>query len=44
MTEKTPDDPEAQLNADEREKELLKYSNDIRLQNDLTVIEVRFAG
>jgi PAS domain S-box-containing protein len=36
--------PECGINMDTLEEELLKYSNAIRLEDDLTLIEVRFAG
>jgi hypothetical protein len=42
--EKHPNYPRAQLSMDVLEKELLKFSNDIRLQNDITIIEVRYTG
>lgn len=32
------------LGMDFLEEELLKFSNDIRLQGDITIIEVRFTG
>jgi len=32
------------LNMDTLQKELLKFSNDIRLQDDITIIEVRYLG
>ena len=38
------DYPQNQLNMDELQEELLKFSNDIRLQDDVTIIEVRFWG
>ena len=41
--EKHPNYPRAQLRMDVLEKELLKFSNDIRLQDDITIIEVRYA-
>jgi rubrerythrin len=41
---KNLDSPMVQLSKDVLEKELLKFSNDIRLQDDITIIEVRFAG
>lgn len=41
---KNLDYPKAQLSMDVLEKELLKFSNNLRLQDDLTIIEVRFAG
>jgi PAS domain S-box-containing protein len=34
--------PETSIRMDELEKELLKYSNAIRLEDDLTLIEIRF--
>jgi serine phosphatase RsbU (regulator of sigma subunit) len=36
--------PQNQLHLNELQKELLKFSNDIRLQDDLSIIEVRFRG
>ena len=36
--------PNVQLSMDALEKELLKFSNDIRLQDDITIIEVKFIG
>ena len=41
---KSLDYPIVQLSMDALEKELLKFSNDIRLQDDITIIEVRFMG
>jgi len=38
------DYPRRQLNMDELQEELLKFSNEIRLQDDITIIEVRFGG
>jgi PAS domain S-box-containing protein len=38
------DYPRNQLNMDDLQKELLKFSNDIRLQDDITIIEVHFWG
>ena len=38
------DYPRNQLNMDGLQEELLKFSNDIRLQDDITIIEVRFWG
>ena len=38
------DYPKKQLNMDELQEELLKFSNDIRLQDDMTIVEVRFWG
>jgi PAS domain S-box-containing protein len=38
------DYPQKQLKMDHLQEELLKFSNDIRLQDDLTIIEVRFWG
>ena len=38
------DYPQNRLNMDELQEELLKFSNDIRLQDDITIIEVRFLG
>jgi sigma-B regulation protein RsbU (phosphoserine phosphatase) len=38
------DYPQNQLNMDELQEELLKFSNEIRLQDDITIIEVRFWG
>jgi PAS domain S-box-containing protein len=40
---KNLDYPKTQLSMDVLEKELLKFSNDIRLQDDITIIEIRFA-
>jgi len=36
------DYPKNQINLDELQEELLKFSNEIRLQDDITIIEVRF--
>ncbi len=36
--------PECGIDMDALEKELLKYSNAIRLEDDLTLVEVRFMG
>jgi PAS domain S-box-containing protein len=36
--------PRKKLSMDFLEEELLKFSNDIRLQDDITIIEVRFYG
>ena len=36
--------PKVPLRMDTLEKELLKFSNDIRLQDDITIIEARFFG
>ncbi len=36
--------PETPLSMDTLEKQLLKFSNDIRLQDDITIIEARFSG
>ena len=36
--------PETPLSMDALEKQLLKFSNDIRLQDDITIIEARFSG
>ena len=36
--------PRTPLNMGVLEEELLKFSNDIRLQDDLTIIEMRFSG
>ena len=36
--------PQRKLDMDRLEQELLKYSNTIRLNDDLTIIDVRFAG
>ena len=33
-----------QLNMDELQEELLKFSNEIRLQDDITIMEVRYLG
>lgn len=41
---KNLDYPKFELNMDVFEKELLKFSNDIRLQDDITIIEIRFSG
>jgi len=38
------DYPNLPLNMDELENDLLKFSNDIRLQDDITIIEIRFTG
>ncbi len=38
------DYPRNQLNMDALQEELLKFSNDIRLQDDITIMEVRFWG
>jgi PAS domain S-box-containing protein len=38
------DYPRTKLSMDSLEEELLKFSNDIRLQDDITIIEVRFGG
>lgn len=38
------DYPQTQLSMDNLEEELLKFSNDIRLPDDLTIIEARFLG
>jgi PAS domain S-box-containing protein len=38
------DYPRNQLNMDAMQEELLKFSNDIRLQDDITIMEVRFWG
>jgi serine phosphatase RsbU (regulator of sigma subunit) len=38
------DYPQKQLNMDELQEELLKFSNEIRLQDDITIMEVRFWG
>jgi phosphoserine phosphatase RsbU/P len=38
------DYPRTPLNMDVLEEELLKFSNDIRLQDDRTIIEMRFSG
>ena len=38
------DYPRKKLSMDLLEEELLKFSNDIRLQDDITIIEVRFTG
>lgn len=43
-TEKNPDNDKVQHSMDVLEKELLKFSNDIRLQDDITIIEVRYAS
>jgi len=39
---KSLDYPQTKLSMDTLEKELLKFSNDIRLQDDITIIEARF--
>ena len=36
--------PRSPLNMEVLEEELLRFSNDIRLQDDLTIIEIRFAS
>ena len=36
--------PQNQLNMGELQEELLKFSNEIRLQDDITIIEVLFWG
>ena len=36
--------PDTPLRMDALEKQLLKFSNDIRLQDDITIIEGRFFG
>ena len=38
------DFPRTPLNMNVLEEELLKFSNDIRLQDDLTIVELRFSG
>ncbi len=38
------DYPQNQLNMDALQEELLKFSNEIRLQDDITIMEVRFWG
>jgi len=38
------DYPKNQLDLNELQEELLKFSNEIRLQDDITIIEVRFWG
>ena len=38
------DYPRKKFSMEALEKELLKFSNDIRLQDDITIIEARFAG
>ena len=38
------DYPQNQLNMDGLQEELSRFSNEIRLQDDITVIEVRFWG
>jgi sigma-B regulation protein RsbU (phosphoserine phosphatase) len=38
------DYPKAPLNMEAFEEQLLKFSNDIRLQDDITIIEARFFG
>jgi len=39
---KNLDYPKTSLSMDTLEVELLKFSNDIRLQDDITIIEARF--
>jgi serine phosphatase RsbU (regulator of sigma subunit) len=41
---KSLDYPKAPLSMNTLEKKLLKFSNDIRLQDDITVIEARYLG
>jgi PAS domain S-box-containing protein len=41
---KSVDYPQTKLSMDTLEEELLKFSNDIRLQDDITIIEARFLG
>ncbi|UCF92520.1 MAG: SpoIIE family protein phosphatase [Desulfobacterales bacterium] len=41
---KNLDYPQTQLRMDQLEEELLKFSNEIRLQDDVTIIEIRFGG
>ena len=41
---KALDYPEKPLNMETLEEELLKFSNDIRLQDDITIIEARYFG
>ena len=41
---KSLDYPAKKLSMDSLEEQLLKFSNDIRLQDDITIIEVRFTG
>ena len=36
--------PKSPLSMDTLEEQLLKFSNDIRLQDDITIIEARFSG
>jgi sigma-B regulation protein RsbU (phosphoserine phosphatase) len=38
------DYPKTPLNMEAFEEQLLKYSNDIRLQDDITIIETRYFG
>ena len=38
------DYPQNQLNMDKLQEELLKFPNEILLQDDITIIEVRFWG
>ncbi len=38
------DYPKTPINMETLEEELLKFSNDIRLQDDITIIEARFSG
>ena len=38
------DYPKTPINMDTLEEELLKFSNDIRLTDDITIIEARFLG
>ena len=41
---KNLDYPQIPLSMDTLEEELLKFSNDIRLQDDITILEARFSG
>lgn len=41
---KNLDYPQTHLDMDTLEKKLLKFSNDIRLQDDITIIEIRYRG
>jgi sigma-B regulation protein RsbU (phosphoserine phosphatase) len=41
---KNLDYPKTPLSMDSLEEELLRFSNDIRLQDDITIIEARFSG
>jgi sigma-B regulation protein RsbU (phosphoserine phosphatase) len=41
---KNLDYPQVELSMDALEEQLLKFSNDIRLQDDVSIIEIRFLG